>query len=59
MIIYLLATGAEIIAWVALWPPLDSILYEWSPYRQTKLRYEQIKSAQVILTYRGTKGDED
>ena len=33
IIIYLLSTGAGIIAWVALWPPLDSILYEWSPYR--------------------------
>jgi hypothetical protein len=52
VIIYLLATGAGIIAWVALWPPLDSILYEWSPYRQTKLRYEQLKAAQVILHYR-------
>ena len=59
VIIYLLATGAGIIAWVTLWPPLDSILYEWSPYRQTKLRYEQIKSAQVILTFRGAKGNED
>ena len=52
VIIYLLATGAGIIAWVALWPPLDSILYEWSPYRQIKLRYQQIKSAQVVLDYR-------
>jgi hypothetical protein len=52
VIIYLLATGAGIIAWVALWPPLDSILYEWSPYRQTKLRYEQLRSAEVILSYR-------
>lgn len=54
---YLLATGAGIIAWVALWPPLDSILYEWSPYRQTKLRYEQIKSGQVILSYRESVRD--
>ena len=52
VIIYLLATGAGIIAWVTLWPPLDSILYEWSPYRQTKLRYEQLKSAQLILVDR-------
>ena len=52
LIIYLLATGAGIIAWVALWPPLDSILYEWSPYRQTKQRYEQLKSAQLVLSYR-------
>ena len=59
VIIYLLATGAGIIAWVVLWPPLDSILYEWSPSRQTKMRYEQIKSAHVILTFRGTKRDED
>ena len=59
VIIYLLATGAGIIAWVVLWPPLDSILYEWSPSRQTKIRYEQIKSAQVILTFRGTRRDED
>ena len=52
IIIYLLATGAGIIAWVALWPPLDSILYEWSPYRQIKLRYKQLKSAQVVLNFR-------
>ena len=45
IIIYLLSTGAGIIAWVALWPPLDSILYEWSPYRQTKLRYQQLQFA--------------
>jgi hypothetical protein len=54
IIIYLLSTGAGIIAWVALWPPLDSIFYEWSPYRQTKLRYEQLKSAQVIITAAAT-----
>ena len=56
-IIYLLATWAGIIAWVALWPPLDSILYEWSPYRQTKLRYEQMKTAQVMLNYRDATAD--
>lgn len=57
VIIYLLATGAGIIAWVALWPPLDSILYEWSPYRQTKLRYEQLKSGQLFLSYRESSED--
>ena len=51
VIIYLLATGAGIIAWVALWPPLDSILYAWSPYRQRKLRYQQLKLAQVVLNF--------
>ncbi|MBE9474927.1 MAG: hypothetical protein IMY85_08535 [Chloroflexi bacterium] len=50
IIIYLLSTGAGIIAWVALWPPLDSILYEWSPYRQIKLRYQQLQSAQIEIT---------
>lgn len=49
IIIYLLSTGAGIIAWVALWPPLDSILYEWSPYRQVKLRYQQLQSAEVKI----------
>lgn len=47
IMIYLLSTGAGIIAWVALWPPLDSILYEWSPYRQTKTRYQQLQSADI------------
>ena len=46
---YLLSTSAGIIAWVMLWPPLDSVFYEWSPYRRTKLRYELLKSAQVKL----------
>lgn len=50
VIIYLLSTGAGIIAWVMLWPPLDSILYEWSPYRQTKRRYRQLQSAQIVIT---------
>jgi hypothetical protein len=49
IIIYLLSTGAGIIAWVMLWPPLDSILYEWSPYRQTKRRYRQLQSAQIEI----------
>ncbi|GAG93943.1 unnamed protein product, partial [marine sediment metagenome] len=49
ILIYLLSTGAGIIAWVTLWPPLDSILYEWSPYRQTKLRYQQLQSAQIEI----------
>ncbi len=49
VLIYLLSTGAGIIAWVTLWPPLDSILYEWSPYRQTKRRYQLLKSAQVMI----------
>ena len=55
IIIYLLSTGAGIIAWVALWPPLDSILYEWSPYRQTKLRYKQLQSAQIEINTKGAK----
>jgi hypothetical protein len=50
IIIYLLSTGAGIIAWVTLWPPLDSVLYEWSPYRQTKLRYQQVQAAQIVIT---------
>ncbi len=49
IVIYLLSTGAGIIAWVMLWPPLDSILYEWSPYRQTKRRYRQLQSAQIVI----------
>ena len=49
VLIYPLSTGAGIIAWVTLWPPLDSILYEWSPYRQTKRRYQLLKSAQVMI----------
>ena len=49
IVIYLLSTGAGIIAWVMLWPPLDSILYEWSPYRQTKRRYQQLQSAQIVI----------
>ncbi len=52
VLIYLLSTGAGIIAWVTLWPPLDSILYEWSPYRQTKRRYQLLKSAQVMIKNR-------
>ena len=49
ILIYLLSTGAGIIAWVMLWPPLDSILYEWSPYRQTKRRYRQLQSVQIVI----------
>lgn len=49
IVIYLLSTGAGIIAWVMLWPPLDSIMYEWSPYRQTKRRYRQLQSAQIVI----------
>jgi hypothetical protein len=49
IVIYLLSTGAGIIAWVMLWPPLDSILYEWSPYRQSKRRYRQLQSAQIVI----------
>ena len=49
ILIYLLSTGAGIIAWVMLWPPLDSILYEWSPYRQTKRRYRQLQSAKILI----------
>ena len=49
ILIYLLSTGAGIIAWVMLWPPLDSILYEWSPYRQTKRRYRQLQSAKIVI----------
>jgi hypothetical protein len=49
IIIYLLSTGAGIIAWVTLWPPLDSVLYEWNPYRQTKLRYQLLQSTKVTI----------
>lgn len=55
ILIYLLSTGAGIIAWVTLWPPLDSILYEWSPYRQTKIRYQLLKSAQLMLKIQDSK----
>ena len=52
VITYLLSTGAGIIAWVMLWPPLDSILYEWSPYRLTKRRYRQLQSAEIVINTR-------
>ncbi|MCK4726877.1 MAG: hypothetical protein KAT29_13785 [Anaerolineales bacterium] len=55
ILIYLLSTGAGIIAWVTLWPPLDSILYEWSPYRQTKIRYQLLKLAQLTLKIQDSK----
>jgi len=55
ILIYLLSTGAGIIAWVTLWPPLDSILYEWSPYRQTKIRYQLLNSAQLMLKIQDSK----
>ena len=55
ILIYLLSTGAGIIAWVTLWPPLDSILYEWSPYRQTKIRYQLLKSARLMLKIQDSK----
>jgi len=49
ILLYLLSTSAGILAWVMLWPPLDSVFYEWSPYRRTKLRYELLKSAHVKI----------
>jgi hypothetical protein len=53
LFIYLLSTGAGIIAWVILWPPLDSILYEWSPYRESKRRYRQLQSAKIVINSKG------
>lgn len=48
-LIYLLSTGAGIIAWVVLWPPLDNLLYEWRPYRRSQLVYQQIQSAEIEI----------
>ena len=42
---YFLETGMGIIAWVLLWPPLDSILYEWRPCRRAQQMYKYIRSA--------------
>ena len=46
-IIYLLATGFGILAWVVLWSPLDNLLYEWRPYRRSKRIYKYIQSSEL------------
>lgn len=46
---YFLETGLGIIAWVVLWPPLDSILYEWRPCRRSQRIYKYIQSATLDL----------
>lgn len=52
ILIYLRSSGAGIITWVILRPSHDSTLYEWSPYRQAKLRYLMIHSAQIEIKSR-------
>ena len=48
-IIYLIATGFGIIAWVVLWPPLDNLLYEWKPCRHMQRKYKYIQSAELEI----------
>jgi len=50
-VIFLLSTGFGILAWVVLWPPLDNLLYEWRPCRQSQRIYKYIQSAELVINF--------
>lgn len=44
-----LATGIEILGWVALWSPVGILIYEWWPHRHNIAVYEHIANMDVEL----------
>lgn len=44
-----LATGFEILGWVALWSPVGILIYEWWPHRHNIAVYEHIASMDLEL----------
>lgn len=47
----LIAEGIIITAWVAMWRPLDAILFEWLPIRKDGLVYEKISNMPVEVKF--------
>lgn len=41
--------GLAILGWVAMWQPLDLLLYRWWPHLQTKRIYDRLAAAEVEL----------
>lgn len=47
----LIAEGIIITAWVAMWRPLDAILFEWLPIRKEGLVYEKISKMPIEVKF--------
>lgn len=43
--------GFTIIGWVAMWRPIEVILYDWIPLREEKLYLEKIATLEIDLNY--------
>ena len=51
-----LQEGAVIGGWVAMWRPLEILLYDWWPVRRSRLIYEKLASAPVIVEIESAPG---
>jgi hypothetical protein len=45
----IVSVGLVIIGWVAMWHPIDVLLYDWWPIRQQRLYFEKIASMEIEI----------
>lgn len=47
----ILAEGLTILGWVAMWKPINSVLYEWWPIKQEQKVYNKISEMEIDFVY--------
>jgi len=53
----IVSEGLSIAGWVAMWRPIDSILYEWQPIAAKRKLYEKLSRMDIVVRDRTSRGD--
>jgi hypothetical protein len=51
VIFHALAVGTSIGAWVSLWHPIETLLYDWLPLREDKKKYARLMHMNIKFKY--------
>lgn len=51
VLIHLLAGGLEVGAWVSLWHPIETLLYDWLPLYEDKKKFSRLRDMKIEFKY--------
>ena len=43
------ATGISIVVWVILWRPAETLIYDWRPLRDARVRCERLAAGEIVI----------
>lgn len=51
VVLHLLAEGLAVGAWVSMWHPIETLLYDWLPLYENKKKYSRLKDMAIRFKY--------